>query len=423
MNSRIILNFYIMLISPIFGIISGFINTSYQYKRWVIILGITLYGSTIDINESNDGFRHWQNVYVHYVGLGFAQFWQELIAILNFAPLQTNDDVYIHLLSYFLGGVIGMPQLFFVFVSFVYAYFFSGAILKILRVIPQNKLSFLFYAFAIIFILFKNIEGINTVRTWTGLWVLFYAALSYFETKKKKYLFLMFVPPLIHIAYFIMAFPTWVVAIFGTRFKKIYVGIFFASFIFGLNQNSIIENLGKTELGKSKARAYYVEDVDEYRQSKRNENRTWYVSLSRDLMEFPINIIIFSLILGGVYFKGMNNLETSLFSIGILTKALANLTVFMLALHNRAGLIASVFILATLVLLLKRNFFNQNNIKHPHLFQFLLIISVILYIPFIIYKIADLIYFISFFMIALPFIPWFFKDLNLSIREFLGLFL
>lgn len=425
MNRKIILNFYIMLISPIFGIISGLKNTSFQFKRWILVFGITLYGSTIDVNEGNDGFDHLQNVYEHYVGLGFNQFWQELIAILSFAPYhETNGDVYIHVLSYFLGGVMGLPQLFFVVVSFVYAYFFSGAILKILRVIPQNKLSFLFYAFALIFILLKNVEGINTVRTWTGLWILMYAAISYFETKNKKYLFLMLAPPLIHVSYFAMAVPTWIVAIFGTRFKTIYVGVFFISLFFGVNQTMVLDNLGKTELGESKVQGYYVEDLEVHMDSKKKENNAWYLKLMKNgLNNFPRSIIIFSLIIGGIYFKGMNYLETSLFSIGILNITLSNFSTFIFALHNRSLAIGSIFIMATLVLLLKRNFFNQNNIKHPHLFQFLLIISAILYIPFIIFKIADLIYYISFFMIALPFLPWIVEDINLSIREFLGLFL
>jgi len=421
MIKKSVYTFYLMLFSPALALMLGLKEKSFQFKRVLLILFITFYGSTIVLSEGQDGLVHLDNVNEHYLDLPFVQFIKELIAILKFAPLYgTNDDVYIHALSYFVGGILGVPQLFFVFVSFIYAYFFSGSILKVAQVLPQTKISFFFYFFSVIFILQKNIEGINTVRTWTGFWILFYAAFSYFETRKTKYLLLLFIPPFVHVAYFIMAIPAWGIALFGSRFKIVYVSIFVSSFFVGLNQNAVMKGLSQTEVGESKAQGYYVEDEGDSKLAK-YENATWYRKVQKyGLQKIPIYIIVFTLIFSGVYFKGMNVLETNLFSIGILTMALSNFSVFLYALNARTELIASVFIYAAFLLLLKRGCFDKEKARFYDAYQIIFLIATLFSIPFIIFKIADLIYYISFFMLSLPFIPWLSNEFNFSIRDFLA---
>lgn len=422
MVKNLVFSFLMMLISPVLTVIVGFREKSFEFRRALLTLGITFYGSIISLSETTDGYEHYERVLNHYTNLEFNQFFYELIAILNFASFPTtNDDVFIHLLSYFVGSILQIPQLFFVFVSFIYGYFFSGSVLKVVTIIPKTKVSYLFYAFAIIFILIKNIEGINTVRTWTGLWILFYAAFSYFETNNRKYLFLMFVPPLIHVGYFVMAIPVWVVTLFGSKYRLIYLGIFIISFIGSLPQNTILDKMAGTELGKSKSEAYYVDDIEEYEKSKIKKDSTWYLVQKKLKYEnYSTYLIIFTLVIGGIYFIGMDKLESNLFSVGLLSFALSNFMEFIFAIHNRLALIGIVFIIATLVLLLKRNYFNEKQQGVNFIYHLLFSISILLYIPFIIYKIANLIYFISVFVFALPFIPWINSEYNFSIREFLG---
>jgi len=420
MIKRLIYSFYLMLLSPVFALVIGLKEQNFRFKRALLVVFITLYGSTIVLSDGQDGLVHLGNVYEHYVTLPFAQFFNELISIIRFSPeYGTNDDIYIHLLSYFVGSILGMPQLFFVFVSFIYAYFFAGSIFKVLRILPKTKLSFTFYAFAVIFLLQKNLEGINTVRTWTGLWVLFYAVLSYLETKKLKYLILMFMPPLIHVGYFIMAIPAWFVVFFGRRFMVVYAGIFFVSFFYGINKNTAMESLAQTEVGANKSEGYYVEEGND-NQSEKYDKATWYrKSQKSGLQNYALYLIAFSLIFGGVYFKKMTSLENNLFSIGILTKALSNFSFFIYALASRSNLIGSIFILAAFVIILKRGLFQMDKNWKNIVFNGIFAISIALFFPYIIYKIADLIYFISFFMLALPFIPWIFNDINFSIRKLL----
>ena len=111
----------------------------------------------------------------------------------------------------------------------------------------------------------------------------------------------------------------------GLRFKLSYIIIFIISLFFGVNQNVVIEKLNQTELGESKVRGYYVENNEERLEDYLSQNKsTWYVTMVVEKFQnYPQSIIIFLLILGGVYFSGMNSVEASLFSVGILTKALS----------------------------------------------------------------------------------------------------
>ena len=182
-------NLLFMLVSPTISLIHGLKgNYGPEFKRRLLIVFITIYGSIITLSDSQDGVVHWNNVYSHYLDLSFTQFSVELGNILTFnsnTSIHVNDDPYIHILSYFTGTVLGLPGLFFVFVSFIYAYFFAGSMIKLFYLTQKKiKYSWTFYGLATVFILWKNIDGINTVRTWTGLWILFYACLSYYQTKK-----------------------------------------------------------------------------------------------------------------------------------------------------------------------------------------------------------------------------------------------
>lgn len=421
MRQKLIFSISTMFISPALTLFIGLRSNNQDYNRWLLIVFITFYGSLITLSEGTDGYTHWNNVNVHYVGLDFAEFTDELIHIISFNPKPTtNDDVYIHVLSYFTGSVLALPQLFFVFVAFIYAYFFSSVIFKILNHAPRAKYDWLFYGFVIVFLLWKNIEGINTVRTWTGLWVLAYGAISYFETRNNKYLFLMAIPPLIHVGYFAMIIPAWIVVIFGAR-PKIYVAIFLLSFVITINQKPVISNLEQTQLGKGKVEAYYQDDEQVAESLRKFDSSTWYKTLyANGLQNWGINTIAIVLILFGFYFKDMNILEAKLFSIGLLTKALANLSYFLFALGHRSNIVAGLFILMTLILMWKRGYFYAKVIRSPFLLRSSMNITFLLFTPFLIFRVADIIYFLSAYIIALPFIPWVAPELNISIREVVG---
>lgn len=423
MHQKLVFSIILMFFSPILTLLNGLRSKNTRYKKWLLIIFITFFGSIITIPELADGTRHQGRVYSHYVDLSFHQFIEESYEILTFKfnPV-INEDLYIHLLSYFVGGILGAPGLFFVFVSFIYAYFFSSSIFKLLNFVPRVRYDWLFYGIIIIFLLWKNIEGINTVRTWTGLWILFYGALSYYQTRKRIYLLFILLPVHIHIGYFIMTLPAWIVVLFGSRpltYSTIFMLSFFVTFV---NPEAIITQLKQTEVGKEKADGYYVEDIVEANTLKeRDLNKTWYKITSKiGFQDWAISLIAVILIFSGLYLKEMTFLESHLFSIGILTKALANTSWFLFALSNRSNVIAGLFILAVLVLVMQRGYLQFRSTRNRSIQRFGLSISLILLLPFVVLKISQLTYLLSLFMFFIPVIPWVSVDLNLSIREALG---
>ena len=97
---------------------------SHRFKHWALTLFVTMYGATITIafdplGEGPDGVRHLLHLHTHYVGLSFEQFMSELSSIVTFrSSAAPSSDVFKHVLSYVVGGVLGLPWLFFPIVAF-----------------------------------------------------------------------------------------------------------------------------------------------------------------------------------------------------------------------------------------------------------------------------------------------------------------
>lgn len=428
MNSKRAFSFYtlLMFFSPaltLFHSLNSSLNI--RHKRRLMIVFITIYGSIITVSESSDGYRLLENVYIHYLDLPFAQFISEIGDILLFKSTpDIKGDLYIHVLSYFTGTVIGLPSLFFVFVSFIYAYFFIGSLVCIFKSKKKETVySTIFYGLSAIFILWKNIEGINSVRTWTGAWILFYGCINYYQTKNIKYLLLTLVPPLVHLAYFIMAIPAWIVLMAGVR-HKLYIIIFVLSFggTF-IDQQIAFKGLSQTEVGQEKVHGYDL-SREEYIERKLSEESNWYKKLQvMGLQVWGINILCFSCILFLMFRNNMTYLESNLFSIGLLTGALSNSSWFIASMANRSATLFGIFILATVVLLLKRNYFKVLSRREIFWQKFSFSLALILLIPFAIFQVITIIYFTSFYILIFPFMPWISNETNYSIREVIDILL
>ncbi|MEX0967255.1 MAG: hypothetical protein WD077_08450 [Bacteroidia bacterium] len=427
MTQRLFTHIMLMFLSPAWSLYTAFRTGSRSLRRWTLIVFITFYGSIITISGTNDGVDHLNNVSDHYMDLTLSQFLSEIWSAMTFKNTAgTEEDLYIQFVSYFTGGILGLPGLFFVFVSFVYAYFFVGSMFRVFSIFPRFKHSALFFGLAVVFILWKNIEGINTVRTWSGLWVLFYACISYYQTKQKKYLFLMFMPPLFHVGYFMMAIPAWIVLIVGVR-KWIFAVIFFMSFISTiLNPSTITRGLKETETGETMVDSYSKTEAKDFGRTFEitgKKNTAWHYRLYKaGLQDWVVVLVAITLMLFGTYFSKMTRLEASIFSIGLLTKALANTMWFLSAVANRSNVVVGVFILATLMLMWGRGYFNQK-LQTVYYQKWILTFAMLVFVPFVYYRITDLLYYISAYMLAAPFIPWLDSELNISLRKAITKFL
>jgi hypothetical protein len=116
----------LFLISPIIGLIYGVKTKKQSYIRWSIFIFVVIYGSVMHPSHLGDGANHFEAVQRNYSYLSFTDFWDRLMAIFEFNPtIYTNDDPYLHVLSFFIGSILNAPKLFFLGVAIVYAYFCS----------------------------------------------------------------------------------------------------------------------------------------------------------------------------------------------------------------------------------------------------------------------------------------------------------
>lgn len=426
-------HFLLFAISPFLGMVYAIKTRSKQVIRWSIFAFTVIYGSLFHKSFLGDGAVHWQAVYDNYQYLSFEVWWNRLLAILRLDPTYyTNDDPYIHVISYIVGSLFNVPGLFFVAVALVYAYFFSGAIVKLLSYVrwdlKYNKFYFLF--FLTLLILWEAPYLMQTVRTWTGMWVLIYAVISYYETKKSKYLLLALTPPLIHVGYFVMAVPAWIVLFTGFRNPKVYFIIFVLSIFFSnvVEQSGFTEQISQTELGASKTKSYYTGDDKagegyEGNREKLAQNENFYKVFERYKLHINVlsgMVIFIYLFLRG---SGFGKIENLLFSCGLSFASMANFFTQIFAVHNRLWNISVVFILCLVLI-----FLSKNKLRYMR-FSFLkvrlpLTVFTIAIVPYMLYLISINLSYTSPYLFVLPIAHWIKpEEAGMSLRQLIGLFL
>ena len=327
-----------------------------------------------------------------------------------------------HVLSYVLGAVLDTPKLFMPIIATVYGYFFSGAILTVLRNFRLTRENYVTIAFVGIFLFVRGLEGFYTVRTWTGMWVLVYSCLKYHETGQRRYLALMFVPPFIHIGFFVLAIPAWIVLVFGSR-PLLYTALYLVSSITTiLPVQETTSFLSRTERGAYQVEAYVVQEqrssVESFQRLQGSTN--WYNAYRRaGLQRWAPTVLVLVLIFSGVYANRMSAYEQRIFSVGLLTLTLSNASWFLYAVHNRSLTIAMIFLLAGF--LMARLNPKTRNICFglPDYFRYGLHLSILLFLPLILFQVSVTLDWMSVFMFGLPFLVWWDPGINMSVKEFI----
>lgn len=427
MNGRSLLLYYILtLISPVIGVFIAIKNLSWKRRRKVLIFAITLFGATIVLNAS-DGYVLKSYLYSHYMGLPFEQWWYELIEILKFSPeYGTKGDVYSHVLSYFVGHILRMPEQFFIFTAAIYAYFYVSSMQRVLSWEKKTQWSFLIGLLVIIFITYRFIDSLQSVRTYTGAWALFYGLYRYYETKKVKYLLITLFAPLCHVAYFLIALPIMAVVLLKKLPSTVFILLYFSSFFININHDILVSQVATTEVGESKLDGYYGEGHLERREALvYDSNVNFYARYGKNLMLYVApHFLIFAIILCGLYSKRyLTHLEYSILTTGIFAATAANLWDFIPVLENRTMANAGIYVTATPVLLLRRHALLNSSGKMPLILQkLLLLIAALAFTPYLIYVLANMLQYTSIFMLIAP-IAGLFNDFNLSLRELIRFFL
>jgi hypothetical protein len=418
-------------ISPILGLIYGLRTKRSDAIRWSIFVFVFIYGSLLHPSHMGDGATHINNMLAHYPNLSFSQFWNELINILSFNPSYgTNDDPYLHILSYFVSSVLNSPNLLFVGVALVFAYFYSGAIVFLMSYVnwksQYNKFYFTF--FLILFLFWQNPGNMQSIRVGTAIWIVIYGIIGYHKTKKIKYVFLIFLSPFFHFAFLLLVLPFCIVLFSGYRNPRVYFIIFLIS-VFSANivDSSALNNLvSQTEIGASKVKSY---TLDEERIENIKQNNLELAKTSRFYKVYQTDKIHYNLLTGLIIFmffflrkKGFNQIENTLFSYGLAGTSFANFLAFNYAVYNRLWVISGIFILSLFVIFLSKQKLRTRSISFLKI-QLPMFIFVVGFIPYLFFLVSAFLNFTSLYVLFMPIVMWIEYDMGISIRGFIGFFM
>lgn len=419
--------YLLTFISPIGAAIAATQVLNSAVRKSIFIFCIGLFGLTMHFEGGSDSIVHSENVYEHYLDLSLQEFLKESYHILIFSPEHdTDDDIFIHILSFIAGGILQIPELFFFFISLIYGYFMVNAMEKVLAQFNRKTNSWMLWSLVMLFISYRFIDNLQTVRTWTGLWVLFYGAISYYQTGKTKFAILMFMAPFIHFAYFVMALPAYFILFFNKWIKSSWLILFYGlSFFIGLNNDIVLDVASKTELGKNKINNTYITGVRERKDKITNANlqKNWYSRWGKGWARFKVaHILSITLIIAGFFSRSrMTKVEYGLFATGLLTASMSNLFGFIPEVKGRTLIVAGLFISATAVLTtLRDQRALQTVASRQSLRSIGLTIAILIYIPSFLHALSNMLQYTSTYMIFFPLLSFIFPELDISLRTLIG---
>jgi len=342
----------LFLISPVLAVIAAMANFKQKNARITLVLFVAAFGYTIIVSPGNDGGKQ---------AINFAEYWQHMefndFQFLISEILSLNggkhlgaaaDELYIPLLSYTLAQFTTNPSWLFLVAGLVYGYFFIRGISFVYSDMHRNWNVVLLVLF-VFFISWKNLEGLNSIRNWTGAWCFFNGAYLYMKTRNLNYIFLVLLAPFFHFGYIAITFPFFAYLFIGDR-KYLLLGILIFSYLFSASSGMIEPYLTSTGLGEAKMQAYV--ESDEATQIATENNRSFHAKYYRFASDWILQILFIYAIVFLGFLKGKNHdpLRTGLAGLGILMLSAANMADFAPVLRNRIFVNFGLFALAYIVL-------------------------------------------------------------------------
>lgn len=416
----------LMLFSPIIGVVQLLRNRD---EKTLLLFGIIFFGlagSVYVYRPGSDGETHLTNAILHYTDMSAKVFFNEFYDLATFNGTSAAKDIYLHCISYLAASVFGVPELIHVFAGLILGFFFTKSILLVLKNNIDTEKSAILAAFILLFIFFRSLGALNSIRMWTGMWVFFYGTYSYVITKKKKFLAVILFSIIVHFSYLIVLIPFLVSYILRNR-TFVMTGLFFASFGMSLNFASIENLLPQTDLVESQQKSYVIaSDEDAERFAERYERQgkvaqNFYVKYGEGLFNSYCVVGLSLLLLFFYNHKKADKKFIFLMASGLGLMSFSNMVTFSSSLSDRVSTIATVYILAAAIqfLLTIKNY--GLNVKKMNLVHRLLVIFLISSIPMVLFQMSYLIQMLSFFIFVLPPVSWFLGNADFSIREGIGL--
>jgi len=412
--------FYLFLVSPILALYNAFRSKSEKFIVFTGTLFTGFAGSLYVYIPGNDGATHLQNAKDFYTGMTLSEFFHKSLEIITLKSVSGAADMYIHIISFLSVSVIGIPELLHIIAGLVLGFFYTKSVLLVLKDRTKGKLSLLILAYIALFLIYRSLTALNSIRMWTAMWVLFYGSYSWVLTKKNKYLLIAFLSVFFHVSYLMIVLPL-MLGYFLRKKKIIITGVYLLSFFYSVNFLSIQPYIPDLPLIQNKIKYNVKIDEDKYEDTSNSIKQNFYVKWGEKIFRNYSIVGLSFLLLYFYYKRNVSNELLFLFANGIILISFANFFEFSPAISGRTKTIASVFIIAAAI----HQLFNISAGKQISKIQPLISLGfwafIISSIPLIIFHISYIINTISIFIISLPVLSWIIGNDDVTIREFLGL--
>jgi hypothetical protein len=420
----------LFLISPFLGIVNVFKIKDEKALTFFGTLFFGLVGSVFVYIEGTDGHSHLMNAIQFYTDMSLGEFLTKAYEVLTFSSTKGSSDLYLHIISFLSTSVLQNPSLIHVFAGMVLGYFFTKSVLLVMKDNLQTRKGYILLGFIVLFLLIRSIGALNSIRMWTGMWVLFYGTYSYAINKEKKYLFIILFSVIVHFSYAIILIPVLVTYLMQKK-RYIVVALYVISFFATASFSFIESYIPKLDLIEKKQNTYAIDsDEDAKRLKKRNlkkesqlENVNFYKA-SGETNYLNYSIVGLSVILIFFYLKKAIDANLNfLIAIGLGLFTFSNVVTFLPSLQGRTKTIAATFILAAAIYL-QLNLKNYElSIKNKKLLNSGFGLFLISSIPMIMYQVSYIFQNFSFFLLLFPQVSWILGEEDSSVRSIIGLFI
>lgn len=229
-------DFFVKVILFIISPFISFIYALYRIKTkssFIIIYLFSLFYGMSYITESgksetakNDGAVYRAIFENDICGMNFQEFKRDIIEILT--GQSWYKDIYFHCVAYPVSKFTDNYHFLFLAFAVIFGYFMLKSLHFLVR---ENKYDNRLVSLLLLSLFVTNgIFNINGMRFWTATWIATYALLNILVDKKRSYLLLLLITPLIHSSFYFLLI-IYLIYIFTNK-RFIWRNFYFASFFF-----------------------------------------------------------------------------------------------------------------------------------------------------------------------------------------------
>ena len=418
---------YILLLLFVSPILALFNILKLKNNRDITFFGTLFFGmigSLYIYSDGNDGFKHRFLVEQNYIGMSFNEFLSQSYDILTFNAGEGTADFYLHILSFIAGSIFNIPELLHVLAGLILGYFYTKSVLLIIEDNVQQKKNYILMGLIVLLLLIKSISALNSIRMWTGMWVLFYGTYGWAKTKNIKYFTAILFSTVVHFSYVVIIIPVAISYLIRER-KRLLVLIYIISFFTSFGFSYFESFVPKSELFEAKQEQYAIDSEEKAERFEKryedakviNSNKSFY---SASGQENYVNYSIVGLTILMLFFylkKESDKNFIFLISVGAGLYAFSNVVAFSPSLQGRTKVIAATFLLAAAIQLYYTLYRYRLSINARKRFDFGLICFLLSSTTMVLYQISFILQGFSFFLLMFPELSWLLGDNDFSLRK------